>query len=206
MASTAPLRDAHLIPMTYERALTAVTQARAAVVRAHREMAEALEIIASRQESGWSPDEAAQTAAGLLHLASTLKQLDTIRTELLAVAAGGSSTENPATVRPHRSRQPIEPLFEGEFPPIEERLVVSPGWGHLHRRRIREGRSLVPGAVIGEIRAGRIRTLVRTPAAGIFVSWLVSEGDTVDTGRPLARMHPNGDHSQMTMTTSPDAS
>ena len=80
--------------------------------------------------------------------------------------------------------------FRGDFPPIEERLVVSPGWGHLHRRRIREGRSLVPGAVIGEIRAGGIRTLVRTPAAGNFVSWLVSEGDTVDTGRPLARIQP----------------
>jgi biotin carboxyl carrier protein len=85
---------------------------------------------------------------------------------------------------------PSEPLFEGEFPPIEERLVVSPGWGHLHRRQIREGRSLIPGAVIGDIRVGQIRTLVRTPTAGVFISWLVAEGDAVDKGRPLARLQP----------------
>jgi biotin carboxyl carrier protein len=87
-----------------------------------------------------------------------------------------------------RIDDPVEP--EGEFPEFPERLVVSPGWGHVHRRRVRTGRPLVEGTVIGEIRAGRMRTFVRSPVAGAFVSWLVAEGDTVDTGRLLARIQP----------------
>jgi multidrug efflux pump subunit AcrA (membrane-fusion protein) len=87
-----------------------------------------------------------------------------------------------------RTDDPLDP--EGEFPEFYERLVVSPGWGHLHRRRVRQGRILFQGVVIGEVRAGRIRTLVRSPVTGVFLSWLVAEGDTVDTGRALARIQP----------------
>lgn len=84
-----------------------------------------------------------------------------------------------------------DPLIsEGEFPDFPERLIVSPGWGHVHRRRVRLGRPLLEGTVIGEIRAGTMRTLVRSPAAGAFVAWLVAEGDPVDTGRALARIQP----------------
>jgi biotin carboxyl carrier protein len=87
-----------------------------------------------------------------------------------------------------RTEDPLDP--EGEFPEFYERLIVSPGWGHVHRRRVRAGRLLAAGAVIGEVTAGRIRTLVRSPVAGVFLSWLVAEGDTVDAGRPLARLQP----------------
>jgi biotin carboxyl carrier protein len=190
MASTAPIPEARRIPMTYERALTAVTQARFAIMRAHRDMAEALEIIAGRQTDGSSLGEATQRAARLLHVASALKQLDAVRADLLA-RLDGSSPASLAIIRSRVASKPSEPAYEGEFPPIEERLVVSPGWGHLHRRRLREGRPLIQGAVIGEIRAGKVRTVVRSPVAAVFLAWLVSEGDRVDVGRPLASIQPD---------------
>jgi biotin carboxyl carrier protein len=87
-----------------------------------------------------------------------------------------------------RAEDPPDP--EGEFHELNERLIVSPGWGHIHGRRVREGRLLALGAVIGEVRAGRVRTLVRSPEDGVFLSWLVAEGDTVDAGRRLARLRP----------------
>lgn len=191
MVSTEPVPVGARPPMTRERALTAVTQARAAVVRAHREMAEALEIMAGPADPAWPLGESTkQRAARLLHLTSVMAQLDRMRAELL-IGGNGEQRRSPraAADRPSRqAAQPSEPIFEGEYPPIEERLVVSPGWGHLHRRRLREGRRVERDAVIGELRSARGKVAIRAPVSATFSSWLVPEGAMVAEGWALARL------------------
>jgi biotin carboxyl carrier protein len=86
-----------------------------------------------------------------------------------------------------------EAALEGEFPPISERFVVAPSRGRLHHHRVRVGRRLEPGSVIGELRTIGGRVQLRSPLPATFISWLAREGEAVDPGRPLAIVLPAED-------------
>jgi hypothetical protein len=75
---------------------------------------------------------------------------------------------------------------QGEFLSIRERLVVSPGWGRVHEEAFEEERPLERGFVLGRIREGGIDTPILSPQRGIFLRWLVRDGERVSPGSPLA--------------------
>ena len=82
---------------------------------------------------------------------------------------------------------------EGEFPGISQRLLVAPTGGRLHRHRVREGRHLEPGTVIGELRTPTGRVQVRSRISGTFLAWVAAEGMRVTTGGALAVVTPDPD-------------
>jgi hypothetical protein len=84
-------------------------------------------------------------------------------------------------------------IFEGESPSIPQRLLVSPTWGRLHRRALREGRELQPDTVVGEIRipGGGGRIQLRLLFASRFVGWLAWEGEAVTQGQAVAVVLPS---------------
>ncbi len=84
----------------------------------------------------------------------------------------------------------VEVPFEGEFPPISERLLIAPARGRLHHHRVRQGRSLQPGTVIGELQTIGGRVQLRSRLAGTFLAWIASEGDSVHRGQPVAILRP----------------
>ena len=87
----------------------------------------------------------------------------------------------------------MEVPFEGEFPPISERLLIAPARGRLHHHRVREGRPLQPGTVIGELRTIGGRVQVRSRLAGTFLAWIASEGEAVNPGQAVAIVRPADD-------------
>ena len=87
----------------------------------------------------------------------------------------------------------MEVPFEGEFPPISERLLIAPARGRLHHHRVREGRPLQPGTVIGELRTIGGRVQVRSRLAGTFLAWIASEGESVNPGQAVAIVRPADD-------------
>jgi biotin carboxyl carrier protein len=84
-----------------------------------------------------------------------------------------------------------EVVFEGEAPPIPERLLTSPTRGRLHHHRVRDGRHLRPGTVIGEVKTSGGRVQVRSWMQATFLGWLVGEGEVVEAGRPIAIVLPS---------------
>jgi hypothetical protein len=86
-----------------------------------------------------------------------------------------------------------EVLFEGEYPPIAERWLVAQARGRLHRHRIRHGRPLEPGTVIGELRTIGGRVQLRSQFAGTFQAWIAPEGASVHPGQPVAIVLPADD-------------
>ena len=86
-----------------------------------------------------------------------------------------------------------EVVFEGEYPPIAERWLVANARGRLHRHRVRRGRPLEPGTVIGELRTIRGRVQLRSSFAGTFQGWIASEGDSVHPGQAVAIVLPADD-------------
>lgn len=83
--------------------------------------------------------------------------------------------------------------FEGEYPPISERLLIAPARGRLHHHRVRQGRYLEPGTVIGELRTIGGRVQLRSRLAGTFLAWIAAEGESVITGQALAIVRPADD-------------
>lgn len=84
----------------------------------------------------------------------------------------------------------------GEGSPMESsptwRMVVAPSKGIFHRAADADGDSFATDAVIGDVASTRDRTPVSAPHGGRIVEWLVEDGDPVDPGQPLVRLHPVG--------------
>ncbi len=71
------------------------------------------------------------------------------------------------------------------------RLVVSPGKGHFTRAAgIEESNVLAPRATIGSVTNLRDELPVAAVHGGVVVEWLVEDGDPVNPGQPLLRLHP----------------
>lgn len=72
----------------------------------------------------------------------------------------------------------------------EWRMVVSPARGTWHPKELAEQAHLIAGAALGAVHTRRDDQPVSTAYDGVLVEWLVQDGDLVDAGDPLARMHP----------------
>lgn len=70
------------------------------------------------------------------------------------------------------------------------RLVVAPAKGTFRRTDTAAG--FESGATIGSITSLRDTIDVVTPHAGLVVEWLVSDGDPVNPGQGIVRLHPAG--------------
>ncbi len=195
MVMGVPSPDGSSFPTTVERGLTAITQCRVALLRAHRQLAEALEVTASLRDADAEPNGNGARAWHVLGAPAVMTMLDALRDELLAgnvedgeggsglaVAAGSSLN---ATMSP-----PGSDSVHGEFPPIAERSIVAPDAGRLHRRRLVEGRPVKENGIVAELRRGDVRVFVRSPVAGTFLSWMSAEGETVAPGRGVAWIRP----------------
>jgi biotin carboxyl carrier protein len=77
---------------------------------------------------------------------------------------------------------------QGERVLIPDRLVVSPGLGRFHRLDLEEGQQVEEGVLLGHIRENGLVQPVVARVAGTFVAWMVSEGERVRAGVPLARL------------------
>ena len=83
----------------------------------------------------------------------------------------------------------------GEGGPLEGnptwRLLVSPMKGTFTLAPDQPaGASLIPGAVVGNVRSLRDDLPVAAPHGGTIVEWLVEDGDPVSPGQPIVRLHP----------------
>jgi [acyl-carrier-protein] S-malonyltransferase len=74
------------------------------------------------------------------------------------------------------------------------RMLVSPGKGTFEQAPdLPEGSQLSMGAVIGAVASLRGTTPVPAPHGGTIVEWIVSDGDLVNPGQPLVRLHPESE-------------
>ena len=92
MQSIAAVRERTDIPMTPERAMTAVTQCWVAAERAHHYMVEALEIMENLAGNGSSPGDASEHAFRVVPLPRILNELVELRVALLDM---GSTETTP---------------------------------------------------------------------------------------------------------------
>jgi [acyl-carrier-protein] S-malonyltransferase len=91
-----------------------------------------------------------------------------------------------------RARELIEAergRAEAEHSP-DWRVVVSPARGTISPAQIAEGTHLPTGTPLASIRSRRDEIHVSAAYAGVLAEWLVSEGDLVDAGDPIARLYP----------------
>lgn len=194
MGSKDDLESRPSVPMTIERAKTSLARCGVAVAKAHRELTEAIRIADHLAGDAASDGQASARAARELHVAGVRQLLAEMR-HALEPTEGSAPVDGraprPMTNGHRRSAPPGE--FEGEYPPLSERIVVSPGRGRIHLRRIREGRRLEQDAVIAELRSGNTKTPIRAPVPAVFLSWLAVEGDVVSRGWRLARVLPADD-------------
>ena len=72
------------------------------------------------------------------------------------------------------------------------RLVVAPQGGTFVAIDLNEGSVLPAGAMLGSVRSSRAEHPVTSPAGGVLVEWLASDGDPVAPGQPLVRLSPSG--------------
>jgi len=75
------------------------------------------------------------------------------------------------------------------------RLVVAPQGGTFDAIDLNEGSVLLAGAMLGSVRSSRAEHPVTSPAGGVLVEWLASDGDPVAAGQPLVRLSPSGSDS-----------
>ncbi len=83
MQSMEPVRDRAAIPMTVERAMTAITQCWVAAERAHRQMVEALQIMKNLGGDSGSSEAASERASRVLPLPRLLDELVEMRANVL---------------------------------------------------------------------------------------------------------------------------
>ncbi len=78
----------------------------------------------------------------------------------------------------------------GAEPSVSFRVVVSPAAGTFAPGDFAEGDQLSAGAAVGQVmtRQGPHEVAASYPA--VLAEWLVTDGDPVAPGQPLARMHP----------------
>jgi len=78
----------------------------------------------------------------------------------------------------------------GVEPSVSFRVVVSPAAGTFAPCDIAEGDSVPAGAAVGQVmtRQGPHEVAASYPA--VLAEWLVTDGDPVAPGQPLARLHP----------------
>ncbi|MGI8695090.1 MAG: biotin/lipoyl-binding protein [Mycobacteriales bacterium] len=69
-------------------------------------------------------------------------------------------------------------------------MVVSPARGIWHPKELAEQAHLIAGAALGAVHTRRDDQPVSAAYDGVLVEWLVQDGDLVDAGDPLARVHP----------------
>jgi hypothetical protein len=185
------LQGAPAIPMTPERAKTSLARSRVAIRKAHLELAEALRIADHLVGEDPPVREVRDRAARALRLSRVEGFLDEIGRSVdegQRPEPDGDRERGRAT---NGHREPMLPLgVDGEFPPLFERIVVSPGRGRVHLRRIREGRRLEQDVVIAELRSGTTKVPIRAPVPAVFLSWLAREGDVVSRGWRIARLLP----------------
>lgn len=74
------------------------------------------------------------------------------------------------------------------------RMIVSPGKGEFAAEPLVSGQLLAPGATIGAVKNVREAAPVIAPHGGVVIEWLVEDGDLVNPGQPLVRLHPAPDH------------
>jgi [acyl-carrier-protein] S-malonyltransferase len=72
------------------------------------------------------------------------------------------------------------------------RLVVAPQGGTFDAIDLNEGSVLLAGAMLGSVRSSRAEQPVTSPAGGVLVEWLASDGDPVAAGQPLVRLSASG--------------
>jgi len=70
------------------------------------------------------------------------------------------------------------------------RILVAPLGGTFEATPAREGDNLAAGAVLGRVVTKREAQDVVAAHGGTLLEWLVSDGDPVSPGQPLARLHP----------------
>jgi [acyl-carrier-protein] S-malonyltransferase len=70
------------------------------------------------------------------------------------------------------------------------RVVVSPVRGTVSPAEVPEGSRLPAGTPLGSVRSRREEVHVSAGYDGVLAEWLVSEGDLVDAGDPIARLYP----------------
>lgn len=75
------------------------------------------------------------------------------------------------------------------------RLITSPGKGSAAIAELSSGTVLEPGAVVAKISNFRDTTPVVAPHGGSIIEWLIKDGDLVNPGQPLLRLHPVADNS-----------
>lgn len=76
--------------------------------------------------------------------------------------------------------------IQGEHPPITERFVVAPAWGRIQSGALTEGEVVECGSVVGHVRENGHKLPLVAHIRAAFVSWLVSEGERVGPGTPVA--------------------
>jgi biotin carboxyl carrier protein len=194
MDSKDDLESRPSVPMTPERAKTSLARCGVAIEKAQRELTEAIRIIDHLAGEPASAGKASERAARALHVA----EVQALLAEMRHSAEGAEGLDpldgraRPPATNGHRRLAPPGD-FEGEYPPLSERIVVSPGRGRIHLRRIREGRRLEQDTVIADLRNGTTKTPIRAPVPAVFLSWLAVEGDVVSRGWRLARVLPADD-------------
>jgi biotin carboxyl carrier protein len=149
------------LPRTYARAATLMTRGRAHLAKAREALSTAHEIFEelSRVERS---DVTKETAA----------QPESSSGEWGAADSASVDGDSP----------------QGEWILIPERLVVSPGLGRFHRLDLEEGQQVKEGVLLGHIRENGLVEPVVARVGGTFVAWMVSEGERVHPGEPLARL------------------
>ena len=75
-------------------------------------------------------------------------------------------------------------------PGYDWRVVVSPARGTVSQAEFAEGTRLPADTSLGTIRSRREEVNVSAAYDGVLAEWLVHDGDLVDAGVPLARLHP----------------
>lgn len=78
----------------------------------------------------------------------------------------------------------------GAEPSVSFRVVVSPAAGTFAPGNIAEGDQVSAGAPVGQVITRQGPHDVAATYAAVLAEWLVTDGDPVAPGQPLARLHP----------------
>ncbi len=135
---------------------------------------------------------AAASVTGMIELppAGTLAAL--VRRELreVEVLALRTPDDLPAARRMLAEHRPVTaPTMEPAW-----RIVVAPAAGVFEPAPVQ---AVAAGARVGVVRGRRDEAPVVAPYGGTLVEWLVSAGDPVQPGQPLARLHPHPDSAHL---------